>query len=87
MSCPLVHNSWVHYERLLEDAVHFYRLGGGSGEMKKKKKPIEVTFMTTHSFAVDRLEGDYKTRVKEYSERKGSLLETCRRTVRWGIGG
>lgn len=84
--------SWVHYERLLEDAVNFYRSGGenadedakrnGNGNGKGTKKPIGLSFMTTHSFAVERLEGDYGTRVREYAEREDSLLEKCRRTVR-----
>lgn len=72
----------MHYERLLEDAVNFYRSGGGTEDGKGKKKPIGLAFMTTHSFAVERLEGDYKTRVGEYTERKESLLELCRTTVR-----
>eukprot|EP00752_Nemacystus_decipiens_P009738 g8696.t1 len=74
---PTPLDTWVHYERLLEDAVNFYRSGGGQG----KKKPIGLSFMTTHSFAVERLEGEYKTRVREYAEREASLLELCRSTV------
>ena len=68
----------MHYERLLEDAVSFYRSGGG----EDRKKPIGLSFMTTHSFAVERLEGDYETRVRAYAERNASLLDMCRRTVR-----
>eukprot|EP00903_Cladosiphon_okamuranus_P014592 g13533.t1 len=92
---PTPLDTWVHYERLLEDAVIFYRSGGGNGKgngngnengnqdgkRKNNKKPIGLAFMTTHSFAVERLEGDYKTRVAEYAERKGSLLELCSKTV------
>ena len=69
----------MHYERLLEEAVLNYRSGGGSGGVRV---PVGLAFMTTHSFADEVLDGEYKVRVREYTEQVESLLNTCHDTVR-----
>lgn len=77
---PTIHvHSWVNYERLLEEAVLYYRSGGATGG---SRVPVGEAFMTTHSFADEVLDGEYKVRVREYKEGKESLLTTCRDTVR-----
>eukprot|EP00904_Undaria_pinnatifida_P002927 jgi/Undpi1/12635/HiC_scaffold_6.g02303.m1 len=68
-------DAWMHYERLLEEAVSFYRSGGG---IEEKRVPVGEAFMTTHSFAVDVLNNEYAVRVREYEERNETLLTTCR---------
>lgn len=70
---------WVHYERLLEDAVLYYRSGGAS---EGSRVPVGEAFMTTHSFADEVLDGQYEIRVREYMAKNESLLATCRETVR-----
>lgn len=40
--------------------------------------------MTTHSFAVERLEDVYDTRVREYAEGNETVLATCRAAVSIG---
>lgn len=69
----------MHCERLLEEAVSFYRSGGG---IEEKRVPVGEAFMTTHSFAVDVLNNEYAVRVREYEERNETLLATCREAVR-----
>ena len=70
---------WVNYERLLEEAVLYYRSGGASGG---KRVPVGEAFITTHSFADEVLDGEYEARVRDYEEKKESLLAQCRKTVR-----
>lgn len=69
---------WVHYERLLEEAVTFYRSGGGS---TANRIPMGEAFMTTHSFALDRLDGEYAIRVQEYEDGYEPTLASCRETA------
>lgn len=38
-------------------------------------------FMTTHSFALDRLDGEYAIRVQEYEDGYEPTLASCRETV------
>ena len=82
--CPLPHDpstsSWVHYERLLEEAVTFYRSGGGGNRI-----PMGEAFMTTHSFAADRVDGEYAIRMREYEDRYEPRLATCREIVSTGV--
>lgn len=59
----------------------FYRSGGGSPE---NRIPMGEAFMTTHSFAFDRLDGEYAIRVREYEEGYEPRLATCRETVSTG---
>ena len=72
-------HSWVHYERLLKEAVVFNRYGSGR---VGSRVPVGEAFMTTHSFAVERLESDYATRVRKYTRGNETLLAMCRNTVR-----
>ena len=76
---PCPHPSWVHYERILEEAVLFFRSGGGDAG---NRIPIGEAFMTTHSFAVERLEDEYDVRVRQYKEGNETLLAACRDAVR-----
>lgn len=72
----------MHYERSLDEAVRFYRSPPAGS--RRSRVLIGEAFMTTHSFAVDRLAGDYKTRVREYQERNATLLAICRAAVSRG---
>ena len=71
----------MHYQRILEEAVSFVRAGGGNAA---NRVPIGEAFMTTHSFAVDRLEDEYDTRVREYAEGNETVLAACRAVVSTG---
>ncbi|CAM9909490.1 unnamed protein product [Ectocarpus sp. 4 AP-2014] len=74
-------DTWVHYERLLEEAVLFYRSGGVRMD-EPAREPIGIAFFTTHSIFDSALGGRYASLAREYRDKDPDLMAECRETVR-----
>lgn len=72
-------NRWANYERMLEEAIVHYRTGNVN---MRRRVPIEVIFMTTHSITEQALDSSYAIGVKGCGKPTSNMLAQCHRYVR-----
>ncbi|CAM9212329.1 unnamed protein product [Ectocarpus sp. 13 AM-2016] len=70
--------TWANYERMLEEAIVHYRTGHVN---MRRRVPIEVIFMTTHSITEQALDSSYAIGVKGCGKPTSNMLAQCHRYV------
>lgn len=74
---------WANYERMLKEAIVYYRTGNVN---MRRRVPIEVIFMTTHSISEQVLDSSYAIGVKDCGKPTSTMLAQCHRYVRPRLG-